>query len=638
MSRSVSTGGLETIDPTDSPSRPALFKHLITLIGVALAVYLCYATVFGPYRATLVHYAIFLGASLVIYFLGCRPLSIRGGWLIDLTLAAVSVAATGYIVVRYDHVAGIIGAPFLTLPDTLVGVALILLVLEAVRRQSVAFLLLAIICIAYTLGGKYMPGLFQHPGIGPERFIFLNAFGSEGIFGIGLSVATNYLFMFVLFGAALKAAGTSDYLLQLARHAVGRFAGGPAKVSLFGSALMGTVLGSSIANVVMTGAVTIPIMVKSGYKPHEAAAIEVLNSEGAQLVPPVLGAAAFIMAEITGVPYRELVIASVIPAALYYLSAFFVIHFEARKSGIGGMESVSISLWQTFKQGWHLLIPIVTMFWLIVEIEVTPAMAGLVSICTAIIIAQLKRNTRLSLKQIVEVLSDGARNASLLTGLIASIGLVQQALTITGLGARATEILLAFSGGTKFGVVLIATAITILLGMGLPTPIAYVLAAIFVAPTMTNIRFSLLAVHMFLFFFAIKSGSTPPVAIVSVVAAAIAKADWWKTAWLAFLYSVPGWIVAFAFLYSPTLLLQGNPESVVESVITASIGVVAIAAALSGYLNRRLGISERILLTVGALCLIAAGPISDAVGIACVIVAISVGYFRQRNQRETLMP
>ena len=609
--------------PASWVTKPAI------VLGFAVSIYMCYATIYGPYRATLVHRALFLGPSLLIYLLVCRPLQGRIGHAIDLVLSAATVAITGYIVFGYDHISSVIGAPFLTTTDLVVGTVLIILVLEAARRQSLVFFAMALICIAYTMGGQYLSGVFQHAGIGFRRFIFLNAFGPEGVFGIGLAVATNYLFMFILFGAALRASGASDFLLRLSQAAVGRYSGGAAKVSLCGSAFLGSVMGSSIGNVVTTGSVTIPVMIRSGYSREEAAAIEVLNSEGAQLVPPVLGAAVFIMAEIINVPYSDLVIASIVPAALYYLSAFLVIHLGAKKRGITGLGAIGTSAWQVLKTGWHLLVPIVVMFFMILEVKVTPALAGVIAVASAIIVAQLRASSRMSLKRVFMLFSDGARDAAVLTGLIASIGLVQQALTITGLGARATEVVGIISGGTQFGLVVASFVATIFLGMGLPTPIAYVLSAIFIAPSLVEAGFPLVATHLFLLFFAIKSGSTPPVAVVAVVASVIAKANWLKTAWLSFFYSIPGWLVAFAFLYDPALLLRGSDvPSIALACVTATVGVSALTAAMAGYLWRPLGLASRALLAASSVCLVMTGFVTDIVGIGAIAVAILLSQAR----------
>ena len=628
---------IDMADHTEANSginqNPKWLEWGLSLIAICLAAYMFYATVFGPYRTTLVHRAIFLGPVLFIYFLNSHRLG--DGWkrAVDVILAVLAICVTSYVVFNYEHIADLIGASLLTQLDLIVGGLLLLIVLEAARRQSFLFFIIAVVCVVYTLYGQHFPGLFRHAGIDIKRFIFLNAFGPEGVFGVGLAVATNYLFMFILLGTALQASGTSKFVLDIAEAVVGHLPGGAGKVSLFASAGLGTMVGSSIGNVVTTGSITIPLMKKSGFKPHVAAAIEVLNSEGAQLIPPVMGAGAFIMAELIGLPYATIVIAAIIPSILYYLSAYIIIHLEAKKYGLhGGMISAT-PVWTTVKHGWHLTIPIFALFYMLISVKLTASYAGMVSVMVALLVAQIRSNSRMKWTALLAVLDKGVRSAVMITGLIAALGLIQQALTITGLGGRFSEIMVVLSGGTALGTALIAVAVTVILGMGMPTPIAYVIAAIFVGPSLVDAGFPILAAHMFIFFFAIKSGSTPPVAVVAVVAAGIAEANWWRTGWLAFQYSIPGWLVAFAFLLSPSLLLQDSLGIVtVMNIVSAGIGVAGITAGVAGYALTPLQIPERILLSAGAIPLIFAGTASDIAGV--ILVGLGLGMHLARNRRK----
>ncbi len=611
---------------------PRWLERGLSAIAISLAAYMFYATIFGPYRTTLVHRAIFLGPILFIYFLSaCRSGDGLKRWG-DIALALLSVLTTAFVVFNYEHISNLIGASLLSRTDLLVGGLLILITLEAARRQSVIFFLIAVIAIIYTIYGRYFPGLFRHPGIDVERFIFLNAYGPEGIFGVGLAVATNYLFMFILLGVTLQASGTSKFVIDIADAVVGNLAGGPGKVSLLASAGLGTMVGSSIGNVVTTGAITIPVMKQAGFKPHVAAAIEVLNSEGAQLIPPVMGAGAFIMAELIGIPYATIAIAAIIPSALYYLSAYLIIHLEAKKNGLLGRKIGSVPIWTSIRRGWHLTLPIIALFYMLISVRLTVSYAGMISVVVALAVAQLRAHTRMSWKTILAVFDQGVRSAVKITGLIAALGLIQQGLTITGLGGRFSEIMVVMSGGSPLGMAAIVVVVTVILGMGMPTPIAYVIAAIFVGPSLVNAGFPILAAHMFIFFFAIKSGSTPPVAVVAVVAAGIAEADWWRTGWLAFWYSIPGWAVAFAFLITPALLLQESSGVItVLDLFSATLGVVGITAGVAGYAFGMLRVHERILLSIGAILLIFASIASSLVGITVMGLGLGLHLFRIRR-------
>ncbi|NOX39104.1 MAG: TRAP transporter fused permease subunit [Alphaproteobacteria bacterium] len=604
----------------------------LSLIAVSLAAYMFYATIFGPYRTTLVHRAIFLGPILLIYFLSsCRSGNGVKRWG-DIVLAVVGVLTTAFVVFNYEHISNLIGASLLSPTDLLVGGLLIVITLEAARRQSVIFCLIAVIAIIYTIYGPYFPGMFRHPGIDLKRFIFLNAYGPEGIFGVGLAVATNYLFMFILLGVTLQASGTSKFVIDVADAAVGHLAGGPGKVSLVASAGLGTMVGSSIGNVVTTGAITIPLMKQAGFKPHVAAAIEVLNSEGAQLIPPVMGAGAFIMAELTGIPYATIAIAAIIPSVLYYLSAYLIIHLEAKKNGLHGRKNSAVPIWISIKRGWHLTLPIIALFYMLISVRLTVSYAGMISVVVAIAVAQMRPHTRMSWKTIFGVFDNGVRSAVKITGLIAALGLIQQGLTITGLGGRFSEIMMAISGGSPLGTAAIVVAVTVILGMGMPTPIAYVIAAIFVGPSLVDAGFPILAANMFIFFFAIKSGSTPPVAVVAVVAAGIAEADWWRTGWLAFWYSIPGWAVAFAFLITPALLLQERSGLItVLNLLSATLGVVGITAGVAGYAIGVLRAHERLLLSIGAILLIFSSILSSLVGITVMSLGLALHVRRTRR-------
>lgn len=634
MCESGSESGLskDVLSTAKLKNNPQWLEWGLSLIAVSLAAYMFYATVFGPYKTTLVHRAVFLGPILFIYFLS--PFRSGDGWKRwgDVLLAVIAVLATSYVTLFYEHISNLIGASLLTWMDLLVGGLLIIITLEAARRQSMIFFLIAVIAIAYTIYGQHFPGMFQHPGIGIKRFIFLNAFGPEGIFGVGLAVATNYLFMFILLGVTLQASGTSKFVIDVADAAVGHLAGGSGKASLFASAGLGTMVGSSIGNVVTTGAVTIPVMKKAGFKPHVAAAIEVLNSEGAQLIPPVMGAGAFIMAELIGIPYATIAIAAIVPSVLYYLSAYLIIHLEAKKNGLlGGAINVP-PIWTSIRRGWHLTLPIITLFYLLISVKLTVAYAGMISVIVALAVAQLRPHTRMRWQVMVRVFDQGVRSAVVITGLIAALGLIQQGLTTTGLGGRFSEIMVVLSGGSAIGTAAIVVVVTVILGMGMPTPIAYVIAAIFVGPSLVDAGFPVLAAHMFIFFFAIKSGSTPPVAVVAVVAAGIAEADWWRTGWLAFWYSIPGWLVAFAFLFSPSLLLQENTSILTSLDIgSATLGVIGITAGIAGYAFAPLLLHERVLFSTGAVLLVFVGMLSDVSGIVLLSLGLGLHHLRLRR-------
>lgn len=594
---------------------------LLSVIAVALAAYMIYATFYGPYRTTLVHLALFMIIMMVIYFLN-DPKSGEAGYnwprrLWNIFLAALSVFSVGYLIVEYDRLIEIWGAMFLTDLDLIAGACMVIVVMEAARRQSIVFFLLALCSILYVINGDSLPGLLQHPGMEADRFIYLTAYTEEGIFGSGLNVAASYLFMFMLLSSALHETRTGDFIVNLANAYTGRKVGGPAKGAMFASAGLGTMVGSSIGNVVSTGTFTIPLMKRVGFKPHVAGAVETVVSEGAQFLPPIMGAGAFLMAELTGIPYATIALGAFLPAILYYVSTFLVIHIEALRMGVGGLPEDEVpDAKQVLKDGWHLLVaPVVLMYLLMVE-HYTPSYAGIVSIGVALGVALLRSYSRYTWRAFITVFDKGVRQTAALTGLVAGIGLVQQAMVTTGLGGRLTEIMLSASGGDPIATAALVVVVATLLGMGMPTPISYLLLALFAAPAMEAVGFSQLATHLFLFYFAIKSGSTPPVAIVAIVAAGIAEANWWKTGVAAFYYSLPGFVVAFMFLYSPPLLFQGEWWEIALAFGTATIGVLGVAGALQGWFGDWISWIERGALFGCSLLLVHYDPATDLIGVA----------------------
>lgn len=554
-------------------------------------------------------------------------------------MALAATVATGYVVIHYTRILGLWGAPLLTPWDLVVGSILVAVVLEAARRESRALFVLSVASVAYILFGHHLPGPLAHAPISFRRFIFLAAYTGEGVFGLGLSVAAGYLFMFLLFSSALLRTRASDVVIDLFNSLVGHKVGGPAKTSMLASAGLGTMVGSSIANVVTTGSLTIPMMKRTGFPAHVAAAVEVVNSEGSQILPPVMGAAAFLMAEFTGIPYSTIALSAVIPAILYYVSTYVVIHAEAERRGLTGLPRHELpDAREVLRRGWHLLLAPGVLFYLLMVRGVTAAYAGLVSAGAALAGALCRKATRPNWRDVVAIFDDGVRQAARATALIISIGLIQQAVVTTGLGARLTELILSASGRSLVGTLLVALVVDTLLGMGMPTPIAYVLTASFVAPALEAVGVPRLAAHLFLFYFAVKSGSTPPVAVVAAVAASMARADFWKTALTSFWYAVPGFVVAFMFVYSPPLLMQGTPLEITLAACSAAVGVVAAAGALTGWFWGWAAWWERAALGVGSVMLIKAGTATDLAGLALVAVpGLRRILGRQRQpQRATL--
>jgi TRAP transporter 4TM/12TM fusion protein len=632
MSADENRRSRETASGSGIAPRRGLFQRGLAAVAILLSAYMVYATLFGPYRTTLVHLALFLAASFTLYFLRDEGTDAPGPvWRRCVNWACVAgvIAGVGHIIVDLERILMSWGAAFLTTQDLVFGGILVLVVLEAARRESLGFFFLSVVGIAYILFGNRLPGILGHPGMDLPRFIYLTAYTSEGIFGFGLEVAASYLFMFMLLSASMTQTRTADFIMKVCNGLFGRHVGGPAKSAVVASAGLGTMVGSSIGNVATTGTFTIPLMKRSGMPAHKAAAVETVASEGSQMMPPVMGAGAFIMAELTGIPYATIALAALLPAILYFVSVFTVVHIEAVRLGLKGLDASEIpDARQVWRDGWHLLVAPAVLFYLLMGEGRSPSYAGMVAILVSIVVAMLRASSRLNLARFLAIFDNGARTAAMVTALVAAIGFIQQALVTTGLGPRLTEIILLATDGSVLMTLVLGLVAATILGMGMPTPIAYVLLALFVAPALVSIGVPVLAAHLFLFYFAIKSGSTPPVAMVAVVAAAIAEADFWKTGITAFLYSLPGFVVAFMFVYSPQLLFMGKASEILLAFGGALIGTVAIAGSLQGWFGWPLNWIERAAVAVGAVFLVYFGIVTDLIGLALVAGAIATARLR----------
>jgi len=617
-----------------------LLDAVVSVICGAVFLYMAYATIFGPYKTTIVHLSLFALAMFTIFFLkGDGDRGLRSSALLlasDVGFATAAAVGFGYVILHFERLVNVWGATFLTPVDLVIGTVLIVVVIEACRRQSWTLAILSLLGVAYMLFGSYMPQPFTHPGFAFDRFIYLTVYTTEGLFGAGLMVGASYLFMFMMLSSALQLTGTGALIMDLANGAVGRYSGGAAKSAMLASAGLGTMTGSSIGNVLATGIFTIPLMIRTGFKPHVAAAVETNTSEGAQLVPPIMGAGVFIMAQITGIPYAAIVIAAIMPAFLYYFSLFWVVHVEGLRAGAAALpEDQRPNVRAAILGGWHLLVAPAVLFYLLVGGGYTPAYASLVALIVSLVIGLLRSATRYDLRSFGATFRTGLIQAAAIATLVASIGLIQAAIMTTGLGPRLTEIILSVSGGSLLGTALMSIVAATIIGMGMPTPIAYLLLAITAAPALEAVGASRLGAHLFVFYFAIKSGSTPPVALVATVAASIAKANWWQTAVTAFVHALPGFIVALMFLYSPGLLFQGGALGIALALVSACVGVFAFTAALQGWMLTDLGPVQRLLLGAAGLLQIIPGVETLVVGLVALVITWALSLRQRPLHRST---
>jgi len=613
-----------------------VIRFIPFVLAVALSLFQLYTSVFGVYKTAIVHRSVHLVLVLTLFFIICPMFKgknkSRVVAILDSILAGISIIAVGYVVLFYEVISERVGN--LNRLDLTLGLLIIILVLEATRRINKAFFILALISIAYSLFGNYLPGIFSHPGVDLERLIYLTSFSSEGIFGEALGVSSTYLFLFILFGVFLESTGVGNFFIRMALSLVGRFTGGPAKTAVIASGLIGSVIGSSIANTVTVGSFTIPLMKKTGYRAHVAGAVEAVSSSGGQFLPPVMGAGAFIMAEITGIPYGQVALAALLPAVLYFISVWAIVHFEAEKFGLKGLSDNEVPKVRDVLKSSYLALPLLILAYFLLIQGTTATKAGVIAIASALLVGHLGKDSRFHWKNFFGVLEKGARNALEIAVLCSGMGIVIGSIIYSGLAMRFTSIVLGFAGDNLFLVLFLVMIICLILGMGLPTPVAYMIMAMFAAPSLVEAGVPLMAAHLFIFYFAIKSGVTPPIAITAVVAAGIANANWLKTAFTAFQYSLAGFIIAYMFVYGPPLLMNGTPMEIVLAFITGTLGVIALSASTQGWLLLRAGWLERILLGLSALLLLKPGLLSDLIGLLGIaLVMIWQLYIKKRGKR-----
>ena len=616
----------------------------------------------------------------------------RGGNKIplgDIFLSVLAIGAAGYIWFNLDQL--IIRTGVLpTRGDVLISVVGILIVMEFTRRTAgIALPVLALIFMLYGFVGPLLPGVLYHRGFGVDEFTTF-VYSMEGIFGIATAAAAKYIVLFVLFAAFLQVSKVGDFFMKLAFACFGRMRGGPAKVSLFGSVLFGMISGSGVANVVASGTFTIPVMKRVGYKPTSAGGIEAAASTGGQLTPPIMGAGAFIMAEVTGIPYTSIIVAALIPCLLYYFAVYVQIDLEARKEKIEGLPRSELPKLAPMVRDAFMLAPLVLLItflfagfsiisagsWgiaiavlvmlqqrlgLDTRLHAVPVATVLITIITmphlganihggiavltglaAIVTLALKAHAsklvpalRGTVADVVEALSIGAKQCLQLAAVCACAGIVVGVIGLTGLGGRFSGLLLGVAGQSEPMALVFAMLIALVLGMGMPTTAAYAIAASVVAPALQRLGLGVLPVHLFIFYYAVISTITPPIALSAFAGAALAGGDPWKTSFKAVKYGLAAFIVPFLFIHNQGVLMEGSVWEIVRTSATAALGVWALATATGGWMAGNLSMPYRLAFGLTALLLIAGDIYTDLAGVVLGAVLIGMRLASTRGQHRT---
>ncbi|MBQ6124679.1 MAG: TRAP transporter permease [Spirochaetales bacterium] len=551
----------------------------------------------------------------------------------DIILIAMAFFAFGFLILKYTEIARSGGR--IDTFQMVIAVIGIMVVFEAGRRTSRNLAILAAIFLAYNYFGRFIGGYLGHNGFTFKRVLITQFWGTQGILGTGAGVSATYIFLFVVFGAFLKHSGFTGFINDLSLTLVGRTPGGPAKVAVIASALLGMVNGSAVANVATTGTITIPMMKRTGYKKEFAAAVEATASTGGQFCPPVMGAAGFIMAEFLDVRYSVVIAAALVPAFLYYLGLMMSVHFEARKLGLSGVREEDIpSAKEVLRNGWHLMIPLVVLITVMV-IGKSPLYAATVAIPVTVASSWIRKDTRMTWDRIVAACVEGAKGAVTVGVSCLLIGVIIGTVTLTSLGLNLGYMILnRFTGSNIYIVGLLVMLISVILGMGVPGIAAYVIVQAVAVPVLLKAGAVPLAAHMFCLIYACLSNITPPVAISCYVAAGIADADQTKTGLIAVRLALAGFIVPLFFLANPVLLplaQEGAAFTTVMAAITASAGTVMLAGGLEGWFAVREHWIERILFIAAALLLLYPGAVTDIAGLCASAILIAEQVIRGRK-------
>ena len=548
----------------------------------------------------------------------------------DLALGIVGFCAFFYLVVNFRTIADRAG--LFTQTDLIWGVIGILIVLEICRRAVGLPIVVVVSCfIAFAF----------YSGFSFKRLVTHLSYTLEGVIGIPLGVCTTFIVMFIMFGAFLEKTGVGQFFIDVSNAIAGFASGGPAKVAVIASAMEGMVSGSSVSNTVGSGSFTIPMMKKIGYKPEFAAAVEAAASTGGQIMPPIMGAAAFLMAEITGIPYSNIVIAAFLPAVLYFTGIFLMIHFEAKKLGLRGMTKEELpNFWKLLFTKGFLLIPLFVIMYLMMSGS-TPTMAAFWSIVSAIAVSMVRKDTRLTPKKAVDALENGARNTLGVAIACSAAGIIIGVVTLTGVGLDLATGLLTLSGGITILALFFTMLACIVLGMGVPTTANYVIMATITAPIVVKLGVPLMAAHMFVFYFGIVADITPPVALAAYAGAAIAHSNPLNTAITATRLAIAAFIIPYMFALNPAILLGPQSFSTVAStlqvlfiIITSFVGMVAVSAGMEGYLLKKMRVWERILAIAAGLLLIDPGLATDLIGFSLIALVIVVQYYGSRSKGQ----
>ena len=630
----------ELVEKYDAESR---YRKLSGIPGLIISAWLICMALFHLYTAGIatmpitIQRAVHLTFAIVAVYI-LYPATRKGSKtsvpFYDWILAIAAGGVTGYIIFFFNEIArrGAEPLPY----EIYLGIAAILLVLEAGRRVVGNVLpCLSVTFLAYCYFGNYVPGIFQIRGYSLSRIIQHMYLTPEGIFGLALGVSATFVIVFIIFGAFLSQSGGAKFFNELALALAGSKPGGPAKVAVVASGLLGTINGSSVANVATTGTFTIPLMKRVGYPPHYAGAVEACASTGGQLMPPIMGAGAFIMSEFLNIPYLTIAAAAIIPAFIYYTAIFTNVHIRAKKQNLTGLPKDQLPvLREVMHKDGHLIIPVIVVI-VTLLMKYTPLRAGFIGVVAVILVSACRKHTRMGVKELLKALEEGARGGLGVALACALVGFVVGTSSLTSLGLTISNNIIDISGGNLLLTLIMAMVACLVLGMGLPTTANYIVCSTIIAPALIGMEVLPICAHMFVFYFGIMADLTPPVCLAAFTGAGIAGASPAKTGFTATKIALGSYMLPYCFVYNPMLLLQSvEPVELVILVVSAMLGVIVLAGAFEGWFYRTLKVYERA--TVGAFALAAIHPHMIISIVAIVAIAVAMFYFKKTATKQAL--
>jgi TRAP transporter 4TM/12TM fusion protein len=606
-------------------------------LAVAVTAFALYTALFGV-MSDMIQRSVHLGAVLALVFLGAlapsslAPARSVAGRIVAWLLASAGLVVTLYHVVYFDAIADRYGE--LTTFELYLGIAATLILLEATRRAiGWPIVILALVFLLYAYFGAYLPGEAGHRGYDIPRIVSQLYLGGGGIFGTPLGVSATFVVLIVLFGAVLEHSGAGKVLMDIATSLTGRSRGGPAKAAVVGSSLMGMISGTAVANVLTTGTVSIPLMKRAGYRPAVAGAVEAVASTGGQLMPPVMGAAAFLMADLTGISYFEIAKAAIVPALLYYVVLFGVVHLEALKRDIPVLATDAVPrLGPTLVHGWHLLLSLPIFVYMLFA-GYSVMYASFWALVAGVLASYVRRETWLTPSRLVRTIESGVEAVLPVAAACATAGIIIGVITLTGLGLKFSSLVVSLAGGNLFFALVLTMLASLVLGMGLPTAAAYILVATLAAPALEQLGVAQLAAHLFVFYSAMLSSITPPVALAAYAAAGLARANPFEIAVVACRYGSAAFIVPFFFAYNPALIgVDAGLLTVLQAATTSIVGGLCLAVAVQGWMLRGLAPLERIGFALIALLMLDPNWMTDLAGISLLVLLVG---FQIAGRRKT---